>query len=334
MRVLKNLTTRQRHSLTATVIGAVILAVGFHYWYAEKYDINFINCHYELINPTRCTITQAGPTKEYSAFKDKLSDWVSAQQKQGTLIDAAVYFRDLTNGPIFFINPDSPYAPASLVKVPMMMSYFKVAEKEPDLLTKNVRTPAKFTGTEQTLVQPRLTLEPNTSYSIMETIKRMIISSDNRSLDMLMEYYKQFDADTHPVLSTMMELGMLPENANLNNYLTVKQYSSLWRILYDATYLTPELSNRALDLLTQTDYKNGIVAPLPIDTKVAHKFGVFNDVNSTIQLHDAGIIYTSQGNYILTVMTRANTLEQGEKAIQEISHKVWDEFNSRQQPSK
>lgn len=288
------------------------------------------DCHYLLINQVRCTVTEDRPVKEYSVFKKQLIDWITAQQKQGALIEASVYFRDLTHGPIFFIDPDAPYAPASLVKVPMMMSYFKTAETDPDLLQKTVRTPAKFSSAEQTLVLPRLTLQPNTGYSVIEMINRMIISSDNRSLDMLMDYYKQLDSDANPVLNTMMQLGMLPADANESNYLTVKQYASLFRILYDATYLNPEMSNRALDLLTQTDYKNGIIAPLPPDTKVAHKFGVFNDQGGTIQLHDAGIVYAPKGNYILTVMTRVNTLGQGEKAIQEISRRVWDEFSARQ----
>lgn len=330
MKIFKRLALTQRDILAVVGIGLFLILLVFHYWYANHHDINLIKCDYQLIDPVRCNFVESGPVKEYSNFKNELADWLADQKEQGTIVEASVYFRDLTHGPIFFINPDSPYAPASLVKVPMMMSYFKAAETDPDLLNKTVRTAAKFGDPEQILVKPRLTLQPNTNYSIAEMINRMIISSDNHSLETLLNYYQQLDSDANPVLNTMLQLGMLPADANEDNYLTVKQYSSLFRVLYDAVYLNPAMSNRALDLLTQTDYKNGLEAPLPPGTKVAHKFGIFNDSNSIIQLHEAGIIYSPKGNYILTVMTKAPTLKQGETVIQEISRRVWDEYSARQ----
>ena len=53
-------------------------------------------------------------------------------------IHMGVYVRNLNNGPWFGINENEAYSPASLMKVPVLMTYLRWAEIEPNLLNKKL----------------------------------------------------------------------------------------------------------------------------------------------------------------------------------------------------
>lgn len=61
--------------------------------------------------------------------------------------------------------------------------------------------------------------------------------------------------------------------------LSVKDYASFFRILYNSSYLTKEHSEEILEFLAKAEYVNGLVAGVPSNITVAHKFGerTFND---------------------------------------------------------
>ena len=58
-------------------------------------------------------------------------------------------------------------------------------------------------------------------------------------------------------------------------YFTAKNYSKVFFALLNATYLNKENSEKALELLSNTDFTQGIVAGVPNNIKVAHKFGIY-----------------------------------------------------------
>jgi hypothetical protein len=75
----------------------------------------------------------------------------------------------------------------------------------------------------------------------------------------------------------------------------------------NVTYLSSEYSERALKLLSETTYLNGLVAGVPKGVTVAHKFGehVFSakGVATGVELSDCGIVYYPAHPYLLCVMT-------------------------------
>ena len=90
-----------------------------------------------------------------------------------------------------------------------------------------------------------------------------------------------------------------------------------------ASYLNEKYSEKALELLTRTEYKNGLVAAVPKEIVVAHKFGERNNVQSEKQLHDCGIIYYPDHPYLLCIMTRGSDYGTLEIAIQDVAVKVY-----------
>jgi hypothetical protein len=90
------------------------------------------------------------------------------------------------------------------------------------------------------------------------------------------------------------------------------------------------MSEKALDLLTTTDFGEGIVADLPSGTVVAHKFGERGYAGSTVrQLHDCGIVYHDHSPYLLCVMTRGHNFEHQAEVISGVSRIVSDAILSR-----
>jgi beta-lactamase class A len=70
----------------------------------------------------------------------------------------------------------------------------------------------------------------------------------------------------------------------------------LWQI-YDGSLLSEADNNRLLDDMKDQVFRNGIPAGIP-EAEVADKVGFLDEL-----LHDAGIIYSPKGDYILVIMT-------------------------------
>ena len=110
--------------------------------------------------------------------------------------------------------------------------------------------------------------------------------------------------------------------------LSAENYASFFRVLFNASYLSRSLSEKALSLLAQSDFKDGLVAGVPPGIKVAHKFGFrITGINGEIkQLHDCGIIYYPRHPYLLCIMTSGKSYEYLDDAIKELSRVVYQEI--------
>ena len=281
---------------------------------------------YDLISPyTRCKASGKSATfmKSYEDFSHDLSLWIDQQSKAGTLSGAAVYFRDMENGPWFGIHEEDDFMPASLFKVPMMMTILKESEQDPSIMTQKLgtdRLPEMSTDTND----PERTIVAGEYYPVETLLRKMIMYSDNQSMDLLNKRLMSLGKDGNVALNLYDDLGLLP--ADSAQTVTVRTYASLFRILYNARYLTPENSQKALEILAGSDFVHAIVKGLPAGTKVAHKFGIRN-IEGDRLLHDCGIVYHPLRPYLLCVMTRGSNVEKSAEVIAEISKRVYEQVN-------
>jgi len=288
------------------------------------------NCPYKLISPLRCGDDVPAQT-EYSVFKKKLLEELDGEVKKGKLSAAALYFRDLNNGPTFYFNEQLEFAPMSLLKLPMMIAVYKYAESNPKLLEEKLHTPSAFGKNEQ-VMEPSKTLSPDTDYTIDEIVRYMIVYSDNRAIDMLSAWLEDKGSNYEVLRRTLSDLGIVGYEASLDaSQITVKQYASLFRILYNASYLNAAMSEKALAVLEESEFKEGLTGKLPNDLGVAHKFGVraFNEGEQ--QLHDCGIVYFKPSPYMICIMTRGKEYKALSDYIQNASKKVFTEVSDRAQ---
>jgi len=100
--------------------------------------------------------------------------------------------------------------------------------------------------------------------------------------------------------------------------------------LFNATYLNKELSEKALEILSKINYKDGLIAGLPNDIQVSHKFGITSTNKGGVskkELHDCGIVYTDTP-YLICVMTKdSNNIQNPQNLIKNISAMVYNQLN-------
>ncbi|HYE22984.1 MAG TPA: serine hydrolase [Candidatus Paceibacterota bacterium] len=281
--------------------------------------------HYAYISPLlECSDTNILLPQEVREAEQDVREIIERHKKGGNLSIAAVYFRDLNNGPWFGVNVDTLFVPGSLLKVPMMISYLKILEQDPSLAEQEILYEQKMSAAIQNVaVADPLTLGER--YSPDELLRRMITQSDNESAYLL--YSLLGDERVGEVYT---ELGLGAPFTGQDYNIRVRDYATFFRILYNATYLSPESSERALELLVQTDFDKGIAAGIPANIPVANKFGERNYVGtSETQLHDCGIVYAKERPYSLCVMTRGTDIDALSNVIREISSTVYARINSK-----
>ena len=324
---------RIRHALqtdtAAIVVTSFLLGAGLMaaLWGINQIAIMRCNADFALVSPLRrCGLPFTNQKKEYELFQDELKSWITAREQQGGLEHVSVYFRDLDNGPWFGIGEENFFAPASLLKVPIMMAILKEAQTDPSLLDEKTVFSGALPNLQNEL-DPQHTLTIGQSYSVKELLEKMIIYSDNNSKELLKSWLQDRFPDRDIIAETYENLGII-QTADLDIQLTVKSYSSIFRTLYNASYLSPAMSQYALGLLSQVAFQQGIVAGLPHGIEAAHKFGVLNFLKLK-QLHDCGIVYHPKTPYLVCIMTRGEELNALAGVIQEISRRVFHEVDAR-----
>ena len=265
----------------------------------------------------------------YDNFYYQLEKYINEEEQSNELYEISVYFRDLKNGPIFGFNELTEFIPASLLKVPTVMVFLNSAENQPELLTYKI----SYTGTTTVArqeVKPKESAKPNTLYTIEELLRLTLIYSDNASLNMLQTFLNENPQRLKLREETFQELGLIDPRTKSENTLTVRGYASLFRLLYNVSFLNAEMSEKILQWLAESDYQIGLRAGVPGNIKIAHKFGErFFESDDVRQLHDCGIIYYPDNPYLLCVMTKGSDFNKLQSVIQHISEMVYEEVDSR-----
>lgn len=279
---------------------------------------------YNYISPLlECEQLEGLGGVNFNNLEAELDTYIESKKASGEISNAAVYFRQLRNGAWFGVNEREEYAPASLLKVTVMMAYFKSAEQDALILDKEI----EFTGEDRSLDQeydPQERLQAGETYTVRELIDRMIRFSDNDALLLLGENMPEQSVD-----KLITDLGLNIQSSNEDeDYMSVRSYASLFRILYNASYLSKEYSEESLSLLAHTAFEKGLRKGVPENVEIAHKFGQ-RDVDGVglKQLHDCGIVYHPEGPYLLCIMTRGLDYDVLSNTIGEISRKTYDSYS-------
>ena len=265
---------------------------------------------------------QATTLPEYADLKRKVESLIKKLEAEGNAETVSVHYRDIEKGRWIGINDDIAYHPASLLKVPLMIAYFKARESNPSLfkrqiIFKPVSGGAQFEAPTQLVV--------GKAYTVQKLIESMIVDSDNGATFTL---FALIDPDL--LTNVYRRLGITDPGDDSSTYrITGKTYALFFRTLYNGTYLTPSASEEALALLARATYKDGLVAGIPKGTVVAHKFGEHIITNAEgapqgEELHDCGIVYRPNRPYLLCVMTRAKSVEGAQSVISQISRLIYE----------
>lgn len=289
------------------------------------------NGNYKLTNPLLLCDTAASPQdKEYQNLKGKIESIINDRKEQSVLKRASIYYRDLVGGRWVGINENDLYSPASLLKVPTMIAFLKFAQENPDALKKEIFYDGSFDDNRAETIKPLKEIKARAAYTEGELINRMIAYSDNNATRLL-----DGNIDQSFLREVYTDLGITtPTLHGPVDFMSVKNYSYFFRILYNASYLNREMSEKALSFLSAPDFPQGIEGGLPSNISTAQKFGervVFyknNPTPATKELHDCGIVYYPEHPYLLCVMTEGDDFDKLTGVIRDISKVVYDDVKS------
>ena len=259
-------------------------------------------------------------------------DLVDLQQKIISIINqyhtnqgvttASVYIREYANNEWISINENEKYEPGSLFKVPILIAILKMNENNPGFLNKKVIFSKPF-SIDKNVAYASKSIQLGQSYTINELLMYMIKYSDNNATALLETHMKP-----EVFQKLFSDIGLEVPNIAAKQYLfTVNQYSLFMRTIFNAGYLTINDSEFAAGLLTQCNFKEGIVKGLPSNIELAHKFGESGNMTEK-QLHESAIIYLKNKPYLLTIMTKGKDNKVLSQLIAAISKIVYTDMLS------
>lgn len=272
-------------------------------------DIPTTTSDYKFIDPL-IGIKGVDNSAQYNSVDNAVAAYIATQKGNG-LSMASVDFRDINQPGGFILNPSELYTPASLNKVPLMMAYYKVAETDPSILSEVLEYSGAIDGNDIESIKSAVQLSPGTTYTVEQLIEHMIRFSDNNAANLLTQHLK--DTNNYAAYASVFsDLGINP--SVLDEYtdnMTVQQYSIFLRALYNATYLSRTDSEHALELLSETDFSQGIEAGVPNSVSVAEKFGEVKLIDNSgnlvgRELNNCGIVYYPDHPYLLCIMTKSS----------------------------
>ena len=305
------------------LLGNVIPAFQSHRACEEQYPL--LNGHF--ICGGQSTVGKQG----YATTENALVSYFEEELEKGTIEDGGLYFRDLYFGPIFGIRADADFAPASLLKVPLAMTYLRLAEEHPALLREELSFSSSvedFEATSHTQQFPSpQKLKRDEGYTIEKLLEYMVAYSDNYAYELLYNYLAM--KAPGELLTTYRELGIILPTSDLEETITVKDFSTVLRILYTATYLSPERSQQILTWLSEYHIPQGLVAGVPEEVTVASKFGERFLEGGSKQFHNCGIIYYPGNPYLLCVMTKGREWDDLTRIVEQVSRIIYEEVDAR-----
>lgn len=282
--------------------------------------------NYRFINPLlECDI--AGETvqsREITPFKNDVARLVEKLIRDGEATAISVSFRDLDTGVGFGVNNEQKYTPASLAKIPVLIACLKRAEANPAFLEQRFLFDGHEDLNADQNIKPARVMTPGQRYTVDDLLRRMMGYSDNNAWAIL---FRQLDvAELDGIMSDM---GVDFDKGKDEDMVTVQSYGKFLRILYNASYLSKRMSEKALEYMTVEDFPGGLAAGVPAGMVISDKFGErATDGGRVKQLHNFGIIYYPGRPYLLCVMTRGGDLERQTGVIRRISREVYRQVDA------
>ncbi len=278
--------------------------------------------------------TRRKPVGELKPFRYKVKSLIAEKIKKGDVETVSVYFRDLNNGNWMGIGERETFSEKSLLKVPLMIAYFKWAESNPLVLRRTLtyrETPAGNTDDPNPGTTTSRRLEPGKHYSVNDLIFRMIAYDDVGAYALLRENMPAPRLDR-----IFKDLNVEYDPQKSEDSLSLRAFASFYRVLFNASYLSEEMSEKALRFLSKSSYRSGMASAVPSNIEIASKFGERSivvkeggDARELHQLHEYGIIYHPRRPFLLAVMARGADADRLTRTIRDITSLIYEEVDTQ-----
>lgn len=317
--------------ITAFFIAGVFLGgVGLYLWLNQDYS-NIVKIHpqksqFQYINPLLAVDTyQNRLTSLDKSLEIEIQSLIDNKKRDLSISSAAIYFRDIEPGVWLGINEANKFSPGKLLKIPIMITYYKLAENDPELLNEEITFKGDDSPSHYILKTPEL-LKAGEKYTIGALIEKMIIDSSDQAANMLFDR-----VDRKNLNEIFSDLGIdFKEDKETQDFISLKLYSLFFRVLYNASYLNRDYSQKALKLLVKADSSVGLGANLPKSVPIANRVGArAYDTNGSrkYEIYDCGIIYYPEHPYLLCSSAQGKSIEGVKDFLKSLGEIIYTEIN-------
>ncbi|OGE25176.1 hypothetical protein A3H85_02660 [Candidatus Daviesbacteria bacterium RIFCSPLOWO2_02_FULL_40_8] len=237
----------------------------------------------------------------------------SLKDSQGTY---AVVIKNFKNGQEFALNENRVYEPGSLYKLWLMATVYTHIKdgrlKEDDILSQNIPTlNQKFA-----IIDPELT-EGGITATVSQSLHQMITISHNYAALLLAE-----KVGNSQIKVFLNQNGLNASDIGDPPQTTASDIALFYEKLYRKELVTPEFSDKMIEILKKQQLNDGLPRYLPPETIVAHKTGDLGWFK-----HDAGVVFTQKGDYLIIILSESDSPTGAQNRIALLSKAVYDYFN-------
>ncbi len=307
-------------------LGGLVLFVYLNASSTVVTKIHPVSVKFNYINPLLAVDYPNQQFSQDTSLALQINGLINTAKKNNIVTDVGVYFRDIEPGLWVGINDGVQFSPGKLLKIPIMITYFKLAESNPEIFNEQLTYNGPDANASQ-LFPPQNKLKIGQFYTTEDLIERMIINSDDNAANLLFD-----NVDKDALNEIFSDLGIsFREQKETPDFISLRLYSLFFRVLYNSTFLKREFSERALKLLVvspSTDFGLGINLPKSID--FANRYGIYRLKEGGAQLfemYDCGIVYYPNHPYLICAAIRGKSIDALQKFMLELSKIVFADID-------
>lgn len=301
--------------ISISVIGLYIL---FNYFIKAK-----INNSTQIATPP----VSMSPTASPSTIKDAQVNGNSLKSIVesaliGTKGTYGIVIKSLKTGETYYSNEHKSFEAGSLYKLWIMATAYKQIQNgqltEDQVLSEDAATLNQKFNIDPDLAEQT---EGTVTFTTHDALKQMITISHNYAALLLTEKIKLSSVATFLKDNSFTE-SVVGTNGD-SPTATPSDIALFLEKLYKRELANQRYTDEMINLLKKQQLNDGLPKYLPDQSEVANKTGEID-----LFKHDAGIVYSDTGDYIIVVMSESDAPPSAQERIALISKAVFDYFSS------
>jgi beta-lactamase class A len=302
----------------------IILCLGIIAYFYIFYTTNNTS---QIISPL-ATTTSMSPTEmpiisEVTTLQTNFLKQVVDKALDGTTGTYAVAIKNLKTKESYYSDEHRIFDTGSLYKLWIMALVYEQIQngqlKRDQVLSQDVVTLNKKFSIDPEFAE--LT-EGSVTFTVGEALNQMITISHNYAALLLTEKIRlttvaDFLKSNNLYESAVGISGGVPTSTAYDIGLFLEK-------LYSGEFANQQYTDEMISLLKKQQLNDGLPKLLSVKSEVAHKTGEIDGFK-----HDAGIVFTDFGDYIIVVMSESDYPLGAQERIASISKGVFDYFSSK-----
>ena len=288
-------------------------------WVRQSFAKNSIE--YKLLSPIADPVGTSRKLIKSITNPQKPLKNVVEEAMRGSKGDYAIVIIDLEDGETYEIQEKKTYGSASLYKLWVMAVVFDQIEKgelkENEILHKAiVDLNSEFDISSDSAEQQ----DGEIALSVAQALHQMITISHNYAALLLSDRIGLTNVATF-----LKKNGLSHSSINQPPRTTAADIVMFYEKLYRGEIVSKSASEKMLTLLKKQQLNDRIPKYLPKDVAVAHKTGELDYFK-----HDAGIVFTKNGEYVIVVLSESEFPESAAERIAQLSKAVYAYFEEKE----